>query len=365
MYMNFKFEQLKKYINQDVDGVALISNINRHWLLDFNTSFGIALINKNLDTIFITDKRYFLAAKNAIENKYNDVKVWTIDENNSFISLITKAKNELKIKNILVEEDYINLTQYKMIISIFDKVESFNSKIIRSIKTEEELKILKKAADIVVEVIKWLKTIIKPGMSEIEVAKMISIKILELGGSGNSFSPIVAAGLNGANPHHKPSAYKIQEGDFVTIDIGCMYQGFASDITRSFVVGEKVNNHEMIDIYNLVLKAQLAGIKNANNKINGLKLDSICRSIIDDTKYKGLFMHGTGHGVGMEVHELPNVNATNTLNFPINSVVTIEPGIYKEGVGGIRIEDTIIIKDGEPIILTDISKELEYVKNYK
>ncbi len=362
--MNFKFEQLKKYINENVDGIILISDINRFWLLNFKTSFGVALVNKELSTIFITDKRYYLAAKHEIEKNFNNVQVWTIDEKNSLPSLIIKAKEKLKIDSILIEEDYINLSQYKMLNSIFSKIHSFNSKIIRSIKSNEELEILKKSAEIVVSVIEWLYTIIKPGMTEKEIARMISIKILELGADSNSFSPIVAAGLNGANPHHKSSDYAIQEGDFVTIDIGCMYQGFASDITRTFVIGDEAKNKEMVEIYNLVLKSQLEGIKNANNKINGVKLDCICRFVIDSTKYKGLFMHGTGHGVGMEVHEMPNVNSTNDKDFELNSVITIEPGIYKDGVGGVRIEDTIVITENKPVILTDLPKELKYVKNY-
>lgn len=361
--MNFKFDILNKYLKKDGDGVLLLSEINRNWLVDFKTSYGFILLNKNNECIFITDKRYFDAAKSKIESNLNNVKVWAIDQNNTLLSLLNKAKQDLKIDNILIEEEYITLQQFKLINQCFDKISTFSSREIRAIKTDEELKKLQDSANIVVKVIEWLKTVIKPGMSEIEVAKMISIKILELGAEGNSFSPIVAAGLNGANPHHKPSDYKIKDGDFVTIDIGCMYQGFASDITRTFVVGKKANNLEMVDIYNLVLKSQLEGVKNANININGVKLDCVCRDVIDNSIYKGLFVHGTGHGVGMEVHELPNVNSSNKNNFITNNVVTIEPGIYKKGVGGVRIEDTIVIKENGCLVLTNTSKELEYVDN--
>lgn len=362
--MYFKFNQIKKYFNNE-DGILLVSEINRNWLLDFKTSYGFILINKDLKTIFITDKRYFYAAKKYISEKYDNVEVWSIDENNSIISLLKKAKDILNINKVLLEEEYITLAQFKLIKDVFDNIEVFSSKWIRSVKSDEEIEKLQASANIVVKVIEWLKTIIKPGMSEKEIAKMISIKILELGGDENSFDPIVAAGLNGANPHHKPSDYKIEDGDFVTIDIGCMYKGFASDITRTFVVGSEANNKEMIDIYNLVLESQLLGVKNVNINMNGVKLDYVCRNVIDNTNYKGLFMHGTGHGVGMEVHELPNVNSTNSKNFEINNVITIEPGIYKENVGGVRIEDTVVITKKGARILTNSPKELQYVRNWK
>ncbi len=190
------------------------------------------------------------------------------------------------------------------------------------------------------------------------MATQISMKILELGASGNSFSPIVAAGLNGASPHHQPSDYVIQAGDFVTIDIGCMYQGYASDMTRTFLVGDTPSVPEMTTIYNLVYQSQTTGVKAAKAGISGKDLDMVCREIIDQTPYQGLFAHGTGHGVGMEVHELPNVNKGNSVPLPVASVVTVEPGIYKANVGGVRIEDTLIVYEDGCEVITDYPKEL-------
>lgn len=189
-------------------------------------------------------------------------------------------------------------------------------------------------------------------MSEKEVAKMITIHMLELGASKNSFDPIVASGINGANPHHKPTDKLIELGDMITIDIGCIYNGYCSDITRSFILGTKPTNNELIDIYNKVLEAQLAGIDAAIVGKSGFEVDKVCRDIISNSKYKDYFNHSTGHGVGIQVHELPNVSINNNEHLVNNNVITIEPGIYVPNIGGVRIEDTIVVYENKPIILT-------------
>lgn len=348
------------------DGMLLHNSYNRRWFLNFNSSFGFLLIGKS-KAIFITDSRYFLAAKKKI--KKSNIEVWCIssEKNHDLISLLKSAKEKLNISKVLIEEEYTNLSEYKLIKKIWpeNNIESFISRNLRTIKNNKELNDLQIAANIIVDTVKWLWKVIKPGMTEIEVAKLISVKIISLGGEKNSFDPIVAAGINGANPHHKPSDYVIKEGDMITVDLGCYYNGYASDMTRTFVLGKTCNTPELIDIYKLVYKAQTTGIQAAKNKINGVDLDNVCRTIIDSTKYRGLFGHGTGHGVGLEVHELPNVNMSNNKMFENNNVITIEPGIYKKGVGGVRIEDTIVIRNNNPIILTaKCPKTLKYVNNW-
>ncbi len=356
--MLFKLEQLQKsFENTSADGMLIISEVNAYWLTGFRSSFRYVLVNKNNEVIFITDPRYFLAAKEAMK-KYNNVSVWCMDANNSLVSLLEKAKAQLKVNTVLIEEEYVTLSDMKIINKVFSNTVPFNARVMRSIKNQEELDKLTASAHLIVQVMDWVKTQLKPGISEKEMAKKICIKILEMGAEGNSFDPIVAAGLNGSSPHHKPSDYKICEGDFVTIDIGCMLNGYASDMTRTFLVGDKPNNPEMERIYNLVLESQLAGVKAAKAGVSGAQVDAVCRDIIDATEYKGLFAHGTGHGVGMEVHEQPNTNKGNVNPLPVNAVVTVEPGIYKENVGGVRIEDTIVITEDGCVILTDYPKEL-------
>ncbi len=344
---------------KDVDALLLVSSINRFWLTSFDFSLGYIIINKDGKIDIISDTRYILALKNKVQfgNKI------LMDSENTLNKILNQIKEKYNIEKILIEEEYLSIAEYNNINSIF-ATELLKSRTIREVKFDYEVELLQKAADIVVDTIDWVKTFIKPGISEKELAQKINIKILELGAEKNSFSTIVAAGKNGSSPHHQPTDYIIQDGDMVTIDLGCMYGNYASDMTRSFIVGEKANNDEMVEIYNLVKLSQSEGLKASCKNADSVEIDSICRKIINDSKYKDLFAHGTGHGVGIEVHELPVISTRNPIKLKNGNVITIEPGIYKDNVGGVRIEDTIVIKDNNPIILTGNSpKELEYIYN--
>lgn len=342
-------------------GMILISSVNRQWLTNLQTSLGYLIINAKGEKIFITDTRYFLIA--SIELK-DDTTVWCMSNkpDASLSNLIKKAIEQLKIQTLLFEEEYISINEYELLKDIPNK--KFSSKELRIIKDDNEIESLQKAADIAVDTVNWVFSWIKPGYSEKEIAKKIAIKFLELGASENSFSTIVAAAQNGSIPHHRPTDYIIQDGDFVTIDCGCMYNDFASDMTRTFVVGKQANNSEMVEIYNTVYEAQQRGLAAAIAGNTTLQVDAVCRDYIDSTKYKGLFGHGTGHGVGLEVHELPVVSTKYERLLVKNHVLTVEPGIYKSGVGGVRIEDTVVIKNDKLLILTDkCTKKLQYINN--
>ncbi len=357
-----KKEMLINYIkSNEADGIILFNTFNRFWLLELETSFGIVVANKEGKMIFITDSRYILVARETLKNV---AEVWMLNEKpgDTVKNLIDKAVKELKIDKMIIEKDYLSLSNY-------DHVKDYNvlplqTNWIRAIKTEEEIKKLQKSADITASVIEWVWSWIKPGFTEKEIAKKICIKFLELGAEGNSFDPIVAAGLNGACPHHKPSDYVIQDGDMVTIDMGCMFEHYASDMTRTFVVGSKCNNEEMLVIYDTVKTAQEKGLALCKIGNSTKAVDAACREHIENSPYKGLFQHGTGHGVGVEVHEMPNVSPSCDVKLVKNHVVTVEPGIYKANVGGVRIEDTVIIRDGELIVTTQrVPKTLQYIVN--
>lgn len=343
------------------DGAVFFNQYNRQWWTEIKTSFGVLIVNDKAESIFITDSRYKLMAETKLSQR---MKVWTIssDPQETTAKLIKKAIKELGIKKIIIEKDYLTLSNYELIKDF--EHNAIQTNWLREVKTNQEIKSLQAAANIIVEVIKWVWTWIKPGISEKEVAKKISMKILELGASGNSFDPIVSAGINGANPHHEPSDYIIQDGDMVTIDLGCMLNSYASDMTRTFVVGKKCNNEEMLKIYNLVKQAQQSGLNKCYVGMLTNDVDKACRDLIDNSEYQGLFGHGTGHGVGLQVHEVPVIAPSCKVNLKENNVITIEPGIYKSNVGGVRIEDTVVITKKEPLILTNgITKELVFIDN--
>lgn len=351
--MNFKLSQVVNQINQhkneQVDGMILYSTYNRFWFLEFASSDGYVFVNAKGDAIYLVDARYFTSASQQVTNA--KVVLLQSTKEKTYLDLMKECLDELNIKNPLIESDYVTLEAYETFKKITNKTTLFKSANLRAVKTDKELALLQKAADIAAATCIWIKEQQLIGKSEIEVSNMLTKHMLDLGASKNSFDPIVASGPNGGNPHHHPSSRIIENGDMLTIDLGCLYQGYCSDMTRSFIVGDKPNPI-MQEVYDKVLEAQVAGIKKVSTSVSGYDVDLECRKIIDDSKFKGYFTHGTGHGLGIEVHEQPNTNAGNKQKLPLNAVVTVEPGIYIPNVGGVRIEDSVVVKDGEAIVLT-------------
>ncbi len=343
--MKNKVEKIINLLNNNkIDCLILTSDQGRYWLSNFNSSFGFLIVTKK-EVIFFLDGRYYEKAKKEIESSF--IKIELYKDKNSLINYFY----EKSITSCFLEEEYINLSELSFFQDILDEIKPISSKKLRIEKNEMEVNNLKKAASIICEVMEWIKSEIKAGMTEKEVSNMISCKILNMGGEKNSFDPIVASGINGSFPHHKAGDKIIQDGEFVTIDIGCIYNGYCSDITRTIPIGTP-KSQELIKAYDIVLKSNQEGIKQAKAGIKGNELDKVCRDVISGTEFKNYFVHSTGHGVGIDVHELPNVSQTYTEAFPINSIVTIEPGIYIPNVGGIRIEDMVLILENNNEVLT-------------
>lgn len=353
---DFKLQQVLKTIKeheaQGADGMILFSNYNRYWFLEFASSDGFVFINKDGKAIYLVDARYYTAASETVKNA--KVILLARTPQKSTFNLLKDAMVELNITNALVEADYVTLDVHEMLKKLVKNTTPFTSATLRAIKTEKELEYLQKAADIAALTCNWIREQDIIGRTELEIATLVSKHMLELGGELNSFDPIIASGPNGGSPHHHPGNRVIEDGDMVTVDIGCTYKGYCSDITRSFIVGNKANP-QMQEIYDKVLESQTAGINLLSTKVTGQEVDKVCRDIVDNSKFKGYFTHGTGHGVGLQVHELPNTNAGNPNKLPLNAVVTVEPGIYIPNVGGVRIEDTIVVKDGQALVLTRLA----------
>jgi Xaa-Pro aminopeptidase len=234
------------------------------------------------------------------------------------------------------------------------------------IKTNEEIEIMKFAAAIGCEAFEAALLYIfdqkAAGLTETDIAEFMegfSSSFLEY--QGVSFPPIIASGPNSAKPHAELTDRKIRNGDFLTIDFGVMVGGFASDMTRTLVIGDVSEKQRLI--YDTVLKAQLAGIEAAKPGIVAKNLDKIVRDIITEAGFGEYFLHTTGHGVGNEVHEDPRIGKDDETVLEENMVITIEPGIYIEYFGGVRIEDTVVItRDGcEVITEGGIRKELTII----
>ncbi len=208
---------------------------------------------------------------------------------------------------------------------------------------------MQKAANLAVECMKYIANFLTLGVTELSLKRKI-IKWFKDHGCKPSFDPIVAFGKNSVQPHHKPNQTKLTKKDVVVIDIGCVYHGWCSDITRTFL--PKRPTALQTKIYNIVLKANLAGIAKAKPKMKACQLDKICRDIITKSGYGKYFIHSTGHGIGKKVHELPKVGKDDQTILKNGLFFTIEPGIYLPNKFGIRIEDTISLVNNKAKVLT-------------
>lgn len=235
-------------------------------------------------------------------------------------------------------------------------LESIDLSDIRMIKDKKELDMLLKAASIADEAFVKLLEDIQPGRTERSLAGRLEYYMRALGSEKTSFDTIVASGARSALPHGLASDKVIEIGDFITFDFGAVYKGYHADITRTVVLGMATPWHK--EIYTIVEEAQRKALKAARVGMTGKELDAVARDVITACGYGDYFVHGTGHGVGLEIHEMPNINKRGTTVLQTGMVFTIEPGIYIPGKGGVRIEDSVVLTDEGARALNGVKKQL-------
>ncbi|QHX35780.1 Xaa-Pro dipeptidase [Spiroplasma sp. TIUS-1] len=340
------------------DAVLLHSPQNRLWFTRFSSSLGYVLFSKN-KTYLLIDGRYHTM---AIESK-ELINVDEIINMNNASKQINELIQKLNIKKMIIESDWVYVNQFDSWSKIFKaKLIKTDTSKIRMIKDQWEIDQIRKACDITNLVFEKVLKNIKIGMSELEIARFVSNQFLELGAQKLSFDTIVASGeMNGSMPHATPSNRTIKEGDFVTLDMGCYVNGYCSDQTRTFAIGETINP-KLIDIYQTVLESQQKGISALKEGISSGDIHKICFDYIESKGYGEYFTHGTGHGLGIEIHEEPYNAKNQTEILRAGMTVTVEPGIYIPGLGGVRIEDDLLVtKDGFEY-LTTARRELIHIK---
>ena len=326
------------------------------YLSGFSGTESVLLIGEKEKSIF-TDGRYLSQTKEECGDFELMPTRWA-----SFWEDFEKICRKLNLKKLVVDPAR---TGYGSILKLNEKLKDVSVtgaenilQKIRAVKDETELLQIKKAANIAMEAFEEFLPSVKEGITEKELAVKLETSIREKGAEKISFDLIVVSGNNGAKPHGKPSDKKITKGELITFDFGCFFNGYASDVTRTIAVGRV--SEKLAEIYETVKTAQELGLKAAKAGISGAELDEICRSYVSGKGYGDYFLHGTGHGLGREVHELPYGAADNKEPMPENSVITIEPGIYIEGVGGARIEDTVVLKkNGNINLCGNLGKNLE------
>jgi Xaa-Pro aminopeptidase len=229
---------------------------------------------------------------------------------------------------------------------------------LRVAKDDAELARLSRACELTVEALAWLvEEVVAVGRAERELATALERRFVDLGADGVAFPSIVASGPNAAIPHHHPSDRRLVDGDLLTIDCGAVVDGYHADHTRTFALGSP--ERELASVHELVQEAQAAGRRAATAGSTGEEVDAAARDVIESGGYGGRFVHGTGHGVGLDVHEAPAVARGARATLEPRTALTVEPGVYLPGLGGVRIEDTIVVTaDGPPTILTNAPREL-------
>jgi len=336
-----------------VDALLLTSPENRFYATGFESTAGLALITPEKN-YFFTDFRYFEAA-----SKIEGFELSMVGNDRNYTVLINEVLEEHNIKRLGYEDLKMSVMEHaKLQKALHAEMVPTGYAIYsaRASKADWEIDRMKKAQEISERALDDVLGIIRPGLTEKEIAAELVYRMLKYGAENTSFDPIVVSGKNSSMPHGVPSHKKIEDGDFVTMDFGCIYGGYCSDMTRTVAVGHA--DEEMRKIYGIVLEAQAAGIAAAKAGVYGRDVDAAARKVIEDAGYGEYFGHGFGHSLGIEIHEPPNASTSETGTLPKGAVISAEPGIYLPGKFGVRIEDVLVITEEGCENITKAKKDL-------
>ena len=344
---------LEKIAAEKVDAVLITKIANITYFSGFRGDSSALFIGKNFFKL-ITDGRY-------LEQAQNQAKNFQIVEQTE--GLYKKIVDEIKssaCKKIGVEGLVMTVAQHSFLKKELGngiKFKSIELDTLRQVKDASEIKKIRRACKIADDSFEKILNFIKPGVSELEIAARLEFFMRQLGSEAAAFKTIVASGFRGSLPHGTASNKKIAAGELVTLDFGAIFDGYCSDITRTVCVGKISAEHKKI--YNLVLDAQLFGLEQISAGKSGKEIDSAVRERLNAAGYGKFFVHGLGHGVGLEIHEEPRLSKLSKCEKLLpNMILTDEPGIYIENFGGVRIEDTVLVTNDKSLPLTRSPKNL-------
>lgn len=338
-------------VEEQIDALLITKKENRHYVSGFRGCTGMLVITAD-KAILITDFRY-------LEEGEQEALLFEIKEfSGSIFSKLAEIIKENKITKLGFESNVITYRQYQQLskascdlIPLTNVIEK-----LRMVKGEEEIAAIRQAAQIADSVFAEIIKEIKVGITELELASEMEYRMKRLGAEKASFDTIVASGPHSSIPHARPTERKLALGDFLKLDFGAMYNGYCSDMTRTIVLGEP--SEKQREIYNLVLQAQLAALEAILPGKTGQEIDAVARDFLKEKGYGQCFGHGLGHSVGLAIHESPCFNTRETVRLEPGMVITVEPGIYLPGWGGVRIEDLVVITEKGIDNLTKTTKEL-------
>ncbi|MCI5775736.1 MAG: aminopeptidase P family protein [Aerococcus sp.] len=356
--MNRRVEQLRDQMQEEGLGAYYVSNpFNVRYLSGFTGEETWLLITL-ADAFLITDFRYLEQAR----EEAIDFDVLLYGKNAPYDSVIACLNDKLlthSIHRLGYEDEDLTVAAYDVLEEQLTSElipSSGMIELLRQTKDAIEIATITKACEIADEAFQYILGYIEPGITEIEVANALDFKMRELGASKVSFETIVASGYRSAMPHGVATHKKIQRNELVTLDFGCYYEGYVSDMTRTIAVGDVVS--QLKDIYRIVQEANQKVREQAKPGMMGRELEHIARDYIASAGYGEQFGHSLGHSIGLEIHEEPNANLHSEDILKVNQLITDEPGIYIAGLGGVRIEDDLLFTEDGCRTLTHSSREL-------
>ena len=344
-------------ISENLDALLIFGLTNIRYLSGFTGTDGVLLI-KDDESVFLTDSRYFSQAQEQVSTDriccYNNKLQEVADE------LSTGGSQRVGF-----DADSVSVAMFEGLSGLTGPLQwtplSTQLQALRGIKTEKELAALKAAANLNHQAFDAVLPLIQPGVTEREIALELEFVLKRLGGEANAFDFIVASGLRGALPHGVASEKKMVAGDLLTIDFGTRVDGYHSDETVTLAIGEV--DRKLRQIFDIVLEAHDLALAAIQPEMPICDLDAVARDYIASKGYAEYFGHSLGHGVGLDVHEYPAVSARTEQKLLAGMVITVEPGIYIPDVGGVRIEDTVVVTTGGFEALTSIPKQFTQIQN--
>lgn len=337
-----------------IDGLLITKAENRRYLTGFTGTAGVVLITKS-EAAFLTDFRYARQAQDQVEGYEVNIH----RQSQSLLDNVVEHIQNMNITRLGFEAEDVHYNLYSALAEKAKvKLVPTNKAVerLRMIKTKEEIRLLKKAAEIGDAAFEFIQEFIRPGVRELDIGHELEYFMRKNGATSNSSKLIVASGYRGSFPHGVASEKVIEQEEMVTLDYGALYQGYRSDMTRTIALGEP--HPELKKIYEIVYEALQNSLEVIKPGMFSNEVDAVVRDYISGKGYGKYFGHGAGHGIGLEIHEDPFFSKTTNVEMKPGMVVTIEPGIYIPDLGGVRIEDDVVITEDGCDILTLSTKEL-------
>ena len=325
-----------------VDAAVIVEPANVRWLTGFTGSNGTVVVLDSGETLLLTDSRYAeqAPAQMAGAGCSDEVEVVVARRAAEAAAERLGGAARLGLEDSVAWAEQIRWSEAvdAETVPLSGMVEGM-----RAVKDQAELDRMEAAARIADAALTGVVPVLRPGVTEVQIQQALDDAIRSAGASGPAYDTIVASGPNSALPHARPTGRQLRAGDLVIIDAGAVVDGYRSDMTRSFVLGDA--DDQAAAMLDVIGRSQSAGVQAVRPGVEAGEIDGVCRSIIDEAGMGDAFIHGTGHGVGLDIHELPRVASGSDAVLEPGNVLTVEPGVYFPGVGGVRVEDLLLVTD--------------------